>query len=127
VNREEWGFLLFCTKPLVYCWLFAIPRLWLPREERPSYWRPVVAGLLRFAGGLVLLLPLAAMLASQGAAVAIPVLAFFRFVLWTGITTLCFRDLPWSRNLLFSAVATALNVILDFTMFQGSWTDISIC
>ena len=50
-----------------------------------------------------------------------------RFGLWCGITKLFFRELPWSHTLLFGAGATLLNVIFDFTLFRGSWTDISLC
>ena len=127
MNREEWGLILLVSKPLMYGWLFAIPRLWIPPGRRPSRWRPVLAAILRVAGGIVLGLPLGVVLLSQPAAVAIPALALLRFGLWCGITKLFFREVSWSRNLLFSAGATLLNVVFDFTFFHGSWTDISLC
>jgi hypothetical protein len=127
VNDDTLALILLASKPLMYAWLLAIPRLWYPRESRPSRWVPVVAALARVALGLIIGLPAALFLFNFDPLLSTLGLGLVRFALWTVVTEASYRQLSWTRILLFAAGATTLNVIFDYTLFRGHWSEIGFC
>ena len=68
MNDEVRSWVLLASKPLIYGWLLAIPRLWLPPDRRPSRWGPVWGAGIRFILGWLVGLPVALLSFRLGAA-----------------------------------------------------------
>jgi hypothetical protein len=119
--NEALAWILLASKPLMYAWMLALPRLWIPRERRPSRWRPVVGALVRLLLGVVVGLPVSLFLFRFGPWVVTPVMTAVRLGLWFAIVRVCYPDEPWGRLLAISAGATALNWIFDASLFREHW------
>ena len=119
--------LLFGGKALCYGWLFAIPRLWLPKNERPSLLTPCIAAAVRLILGIALGTLVGAFSLRHGPEMAIAILSGFRLALWMSVTGLAYPKLPWTANALFSAGATVLNTILDFSIGHWAYANYGLC
>ena len=118
---DELAIVLLASKPLMYGWLLAIPRLWIPPERRPSRWRPVWGAGLRTLLGFAIGLPAALLTFRLGAAVSIAALSAARILIWFLCFRLCYPALSGWKLLGFSVGCTALNWILDLTLWGGWW------
>lgn len=119
--NETLAWALLASKPLMYAWILAVPRLWIPRERRPSRWRPIVGALVRLLLGVAVGLPAAVLLFRFGPWVVTPVMTAVRLALWTATFRGCYRDEPWGRLLACSAGATGLNWCFDTSLFREHW------
>lgn len=113
----ELGCWLFAAgKAAAYVALFALLRLFLPKERCPPLHRPLLAGLVRLLLGGMLGIPLAGLLLRFGPVPAVVGLSILRLVLWSAVSALAYPRLPVSTHLLFAIGATALNTVFDFAV-----------
>jgi hypothetical protein len=98
---------------------------WLWRMPTPfRWWRPVSAGIVRYAVGWVALLPLGYQLfgSDHGDWARIAVFMAARFLLWVAITKVFFRRVPMKDILALALASTLLNALLDQALFPEGLT-----